>query len=142
MQTTTPNIVVTNYQQYINAGCLQQEIARNIDLELDGPLPETLHVSIAYVDIIKVPRPKTPPVQPAKLYKTVLALSIKGVTRRYTLMHSGEELYIAKKSLNTNQYEYASKDACMRILQQAFETIVFMRGDKITNDLVNNYKTV
>lgn len=134
--TKAPAVVVTNYQQYINADFLQDAIANELDIqtEVGAVLPAMLHVSIAYIDIVKQPKSQG-------VYKTILALSIKGVTYRYHLPHDNEHLYLAKKGLDLNQYStHVARDIHIRLLNQAFEGVVFMRAGKIANDLIENFK--
>jgi hypothetical protein len=129
-----PTIVVTNYQQYINPDFLTQGIADTIPEEMDAVLPEYLYVSIAYMDIKKARARAEMPV-----YVTNLVLSIKGVSHSYKLMHSNTDLYLAKAGLDVNQYaNQATKDAHIKLMQQAFETLVFMRVDRITEDVIAN----
>lgn len=139
MQTQQPPaIVVTNYQQYINAEFLQQGIIDGIDPEFDGALPEAMYASIAYFTVNKTGNlfKKT-----QTEYVSNLTLSINGKSHTFVLHHSDDYIYDANKRLVVNEYtNNEQKDADMRALQSAFETLVFMRIDKITQALVNSYK--
>ena len=130
----TPTIVVTNYQQYIHFGFLADAIANNIDPDMGAVLPDNLYVSIAYLDIKKARARGEKPV-----YITNLVLSIKGVSHAYKLIHNNTDLYLAKKGLDLNQYaDHITKDMHIRLLQHAFEGVVFMRASSITNDIITN----
>lgn len=133
---TLPAVHVTNYQQYITGDFLQQAIADTLPVAMDAKLPENMHLSIAYIDI-----KKTSEVCAFKtVYKTRLALSIKGKTYTYELQHGNDHLYLAHVGLQINQYSTAAaKDNHIKLLNQAFEAVVFMRAGKITQDLIANY---
>lgn len=135
-ETTLPNVYVTNYQQYVNADFLQQAIDKVIPVYMELPMAGSLYISIAYIDINKISKAGTW----KATYKTRLALSIKGKTYTYELQHGNDHLYLAHVGLQINQYSTAAaKDNHIKLLNQAFEAVVFMRAGKITQDLIANY---
>lgn len=143
MQTNNilPQVHVTNYQQYINADFLAEGIANMLnqssfgepDYDLTG-FPENMYISIAYIDVLKQGK------KSERAYKTILAVNIQGKAHRYELLHNDEHIYLAMIGLTMNNYgTNISKDQHIRLLQQAFETLVFMRIEKIIEDLIKSY---
>lgn len=131
--TALPNVHVTNYQQYITGDFLQDAIADTLPVAMDGKLPENLYVSIAYINVTVISGANA-------TYNTVLVLNIKGKSYTYKLRHNKTDLYLANVGLQANQYSTAAaKDNHIKLLNQAFETLVFMRAEKITDDLIANY---
>jgi hypothetical protein len=131
--TTLPNVHVTNYQQYVNAVFLQQAIVDTIPVVMDAQLPENLYISIAYIDIKVISGANA-------TFATKLVLNIKGKSYSYKLRHNNTDLYLAHVGLQTNQYSTtAAKGNHIKLLNQAFEAVVFMRAGAITDDLIANY---
>lgn len=143
MQTnnTIPQVHVTNYQQYINANFLAEGIANTLNQSHFGEpdydltdFPENMHINIAYVDVLKQGK------RSERIYKTVLAVNIQGTPHMYELLHNDEDIYFAMIGLTINDYiTRISKDMHISLLQQAFETLVFMRIEKIVEDLIKSY---
>jgi len=124
---------VTNYQQHLDANPLLAYILENIPEGVADSITDAMHASIAYVTVNKVRDPR-------KLHETVLALSIVGKTYRYKYMHGVKELYDAAGAIAAGK----ASNTQIKAMQDTFETLVFLRGDKIVADLLKAYniKTV
>lgn len=137
MQTNLPAVVITNYQQYIDAGYLTEMLLQYEDL----PVGKQLFASIAYLDVKKTSatrRDLTSGVY-LRIYAITLVLSINGVAYRYTLKDTNPDTYLAKKGLDLNNYGTpAGKDNHIRVLQQAFKDVIDHYIEKITHDIALN----
>jgi len=131
MQTThRPAVHVTNYQQYINAGILTEAILERIPNVTE--LPETLYVSIAYLQINRI----------RSVYETILCLNIKGRAYRFKAAHDIAAYYTAIVALSYNVYSnQAAKDTDIRSLQLAFEAVVQKNIKRIVNAITAAYGT-
>lgn len=126
-------IVITNYQQYINAGYLVEALMQTSAIA-DNPTI-TMYASIAYVDVKKLPQP----VKGQRMYNIVLALSIKGKTYTYKKLTDNADYYIAKKGLDVNNYgTTAGKDNHIQVFQKAFEAVVDYNSVKIAVNIALN----
>lgn len=129
MEQKLPAVVITNYQQYINAGYLVEMLLQGDDLKGDST---PLYASVAYVDV-KVKNGAN------ASFVTVLALSIKGKTYTYKHSHYDTDYYLAKKGLDVNNYgTIAGKDNHIRVFQKAFEDVVSHFIEKIAMDIALN----
>lgn len=130
MQTETPlpTIHVTNYQQYIDAPYLQQAIADY--LPADAVLPETINVSIAYMQVHKK----------NNIYTTVLVLSILGKSYRFKHTHANPDYYAAQQGLDLNNYgSQVSKDDHMHVFNTAFYGVVLNTIGQIVKAITTAY---
>lgn len=132
MEQKLPAVVITNYQQYIDAGYLTEMLLQGDDLKGDST---PLYASIAYVDVKKVPQP----VKGQRMYNIVLALSLKGKTYTYKKVTDNTNYFLAKVGLDINSYgTNAGKDNHIRVFQKAFEEVVSHFIEKISMDIALN----
>lgn len=130
----TPIVHIINYQQYIDASPLLEAILENMPDAAGNQIAEPLYASIAYITVNKTR-------QPRRLYETVLALSIRGKTYRYAYAHNQRSIYEAMNAIAANKYEgnMELKDTYIKLLQDTFEVLIFLRVSKIVSALLKAY---